>query len=167
MSEPPEDKREHEPEFEPGAAEVAVLPPTRRARAADVQRAIRVGSAAVLLAAILDALLAGLARSLLGAPEAFLPLRSGPALFLVLSVGALGVLLFVVLLVFTSRPRHWFRIAAWTTAVLSCASPLSLLLDPDRVPGTNGATVAAAVVLHLIPAAMLTRLLGTRTGVAG
>jgi hypothetical protein len=129
----------------------------------DVSRLVGVGLLAVLLAVVVNVVLARLAAGLLGAPPGFAPLRGGAVVFLTVTAAALGVAVFIVLVLTTRRPGRWFRVAAYGTALVSCASPISLLLsDPPRVAGVTGPLVAGLIPLHLAPALILVGLLCRR-----
>jgi hypothetical protein len=129
----------------------------------DLGRLVGVGLLGVLLAVVANVVLARMAAVLAGAPPGFPPLRGSAVVFLTLTATALGVALFLILVLTTRRPGHWFRLAAYGTAVLSCLSPLSLALsDPPRVPGATWGLVVALLPLHLAPAAILAELLARR-----
>jgi Family of unknown function (DUF6069) len=129
----------------------------------DVGRLVGIGLLAVLLAVVVNVILARLAAGLFDAPPGFAPLRGGAVVFLTVTATALGVAVFIVLVLTTRRPGRWFRVAAYGTALVSCASPVSLLLsDPPRVAGVTGPLVAGLIPLHLAPALILVGLLCRR-----
>src|SRR5262245_45734640 len=73
----------------------------------DVGRLVGVGLLAVLLAVVVNVVLARLAAGLLDAPPGFAPLRGGSVVFLTLTATALGVAVFIVLVLTTRRPGRW------------------------------------------------------------
>jgi hypothetical protein len=129
----------------------------------DLGRLVGIGLLGVLLAVVLNVVLARLAAALAGAPPGFLPLRGAGVVFLTLAATGLGVALFILLVLTTRRPGHWFRVAAYGVALLSCLSPISLMLsDPPRVQGATWPLVGALLPLHLAPAVVLAELLARR-----
>lgn len=129
----------------------------------DIGRLVGWGLLAAGLAVIVNVILARLATGLFDPPATFVPLRGANVVFLTLVTSALGVSLFLILVLAARRPGHWFRIAAYTVALLSCLSPASLLLgDPPRLAGTSATLVAAVIPLHLAPAVILAELLARR-----
>jgi hypothetical protein len=129
----------------------------------DLGRLVGIGLLGVLLAVVANVVLARVAAALLQPPPGFLPLRGSSVVFLTVAATAAGVALFLVLVITTARPGHWFRVAAYGTALLTCLSPISLALsDPPRVPGATWPLVLGVLPLHLAPAAILAELLARK-----
>ena len=161
MSEPKRGRGRRRP-----APPVSVRPgPVSAGGRPDLAKVIGAGAVAVVLAAAANLLLAALARSVLGIPDNFTPLEIGPVSFVTLAAGIAGVGVFVLLVLFTARPLRWFTRVAVATALVSALSPLSLLFGRSRVPSTSGRAVAAAVLLHLVAAAVMIVWLRRRSGV--
>jgi hypothetical protein len=126
----------------------------------------RRGALAALVAALLNVVVSRIAAALLDVPGDYGPLQVGPvATFTIVAVLA-GTAVYALLTRRTAQPGRVFRIVAWAFAVVS-AVPTVLLLVTDQplLEGSQpaaGATVAATVLLHAIPAAVIVGLL-TRT----
>ena len=157
-----------EPSARPGPAPGGAAPEGRARHRypdgrPDLGRLVGWGLLAVSLAVVVNVILARIATGLLDPPATFVPLRGANVVFLTLVTSALGVCLFLVLVLVTRRPGRWFRLAAYGVALLSCLSPASLLLgDPSRLPGTSAELVAAVLPLHLAPAVILVQVLARR-----
>jgi Family of unknown function (DUF6069) len=129
----------------------------------DLGRLVGWGILGVGLAIFANLILARLATGLLDPPATFVPLRGANVVFLTLVASALGVCAFLMLVLTTRRPARWFRVAAYTVALLSCLSPASLLIgEPPRLAGTSVALVLALLPLHLVPAVILAELFARR-----
>ena len=129
----------------------------------DLGRLVGIGLLGVLLAVVVNVVLARVVAALLHPPPGFVPLRGSSVVFLTVAATAAGVALFLVLVITTNRPGRRFRVAAYGTALLTCLSPISLALsDPPRVPGATWPLVLAVLPLHVAPAAILAELLARR-----
>ncbi len=135
-------------------------------RSAALGAIARRGALAALVAALLNVVVSRIAATLLDVPGDYGPLQVGPvATFTIVAVLA-GTGVYALLTRRTAQPDRVFRIVAWTFAAVS-ALPTVLLLVTDQpmIEGSQpavGATVAATVLLHAIPAAVIVAFL-TRT----
>jgi hypothetical protein len=123
----------------------------------------RRGLIAALVAAALNAGVALALAALLDAPGDYGPLQLGPVIASTVLAVLMGTVVYAVLAREAGRAERLFPRVAWTVAIVTLLMPLSLLaVDNPITEGEAGATVPLALltgILHLLPAAVLVRLL--------
>ncbi len=119
-----------------------------------------VGLLVIVVATVVNIVLALVATALLPRLAAFSPLGAGPIGFFTF-IGALGaVIVFALLGRFTRRPIRLFRIVAIIVLVLSLLPDLLMLAQP-LFPSTTPTGVAVLMCLHVVAAAICVGMLTT------
>jgi hypothetical protein len=119
-----------------------------------------VGLLVIVVATVVNIVLALGATALIPGLAAFSPLGVGPIGFFTF-VGALGaVIVFALLGRFARRPVRLFRIVAITVLVLSLI-PDILMLSQPLFPSTTPASVTVLMCLHVVVAAICVGMLTT------
>jgi len=123
----------------------------------------RAGLIAAAVAAVLNVVAALLVAALLDAPADYGPLQPAPVVASTVLAVLLGTAAYAWLARVPGRAERLFPRIAWAVAGASLLQPLSLLTTHlPVIEGEGGATlriVLGTMVLHLIPAAVVTRLL--------
>jgi hypothetical protein len=129
-------------------------------KVAGLSRLWWVGLLVIVVATVVNIVLALGATTLFAGLAAFSPLGTG-TIGLFTFVGALGaVIVFALLGRFAQRPIHLFRIAAVIVLMLSLIPDILLLVQPV-FPSTTLAGVAVLMLLHIVTAAICVSMLTT------
>lgn len=130
---------------------------TESPRRVGMNRLVKYGLLAVIVASAANALVRVIALAAFDIPAAFelFPLGWGPVIAFT-TIGAVGATVVYGLLTrFTKRPNRTFTIVAAVALLLSFAGPVSMFLaQPSGVPGFPGSVFVTLVLLHVIPAAV-------------
>ncbi len=129
-----------------------------------VNRILRAGLVAAVLAAIVNGIISQIARALLDAPDAFAPLQLPAVIFSTVGFILIGTLVFLGISRFARRPVRVFQIVAVIALLLSFSNPLFILNSTsDRFAGMTGSIIAALLLMHTAAAAITITIL-SRTG---
>jgi hypothetical protein len=134
---------------------------TRTLSPSDVSwtRLLAVGVGTVLVATIVNVLIALVLASALQVPSGFTPLRPSSVASLTVTGMVGAVVVFALLARFRPNPARDFRVVAAVGLVVSWAAPLGVLAA-HAFPGTSGAAVLSLMALHLVAAGLAVLLLG-------
>ncbi|MGW0882330.1 DUF6069 family protein [Streptomyces sp. NPDC002671] len=114
------------------------------------------GAVAALIAAVLNVVVALAAKAVFDLDSRFIGLKPVPVIAATLITMLAGTGVFLLIRRFAARPERIFTIVAVGFAVLSVASPLSLLgASPSSQPGVSDTAALCLIPLHLIPAPVL------------
>ncbi|MET8508387.1 DUF6069 family protein [Streptomyces sp. NPDC004787] len=114
------------------------------------------GAVAAVVAAALNTAVAVVARTALDLDPRFIGLKPAMVITATLFTMLAGTGVFLLIRRFTARAERIFTILAIAFAVLSVASPISLLgASPADQPGVSDAAALCLIPLHLIPAPVL------------
>ncbi|WP_225840213.1 DUF6069 family protein [Streptomyces sp. NK08204] len=114
------------------------------------------GAVAALVAAVLNLVLAIAAAAVFDIDSRFIGLQPVPVIAATLITMMAGTGVFLLIRRFAARPERIFTIVALAFAVISVASPLSLLgASQASQPGVSDTAALCLIPLHLIPAPVL------------
>ncbi|MEU6578900.1 DUF6069 family protein [Streptomyces sp. NPDC046805] len=114
------------------------------------------GAVAALVAAVVNVIVAIAATAVFNLDSRFIGLKPVAVIAATLITMLVGTGVFLLIRRFAARPERIFAIIASVVAVLSVASPLSLLgASQATQPGVSDTAALCLIPLHLIPAVVL------------
>ncbi|HZM77559.1 MAG TPA: DUF6069 family protein [Candidatus Limnocylindrales bacterium] len=126
------------------------------------RRVLAAGLFAATLSTAINLAIRALVLGLLDNPEVPYPLVLRPVIEFTFLPSLFGTLLFLFLRRVTTRPVHWFTIAAAAVLVLSWIAPVVLFVHDDITAGV----LVALMIMHTTPAVLLVTTLRTITRTA-